>query len=217
MAKRQLGSTLAANDLNIVFTRLCHSNAFGVKATFEKEKSLGSLECVLVANWWVIMKSWSSNRSIYLKYNPIVSNKSQKLFFQASSDAGSEFSFRSCLAPPLPPMAPTPKLRRVGSSTLSLNRTKKKLLTVRPHFFVYCKMQNQLSCSRVQTQSVYYFCTDCFAVNGSNYNISFQQMVQLLWKPFTRWSAVFLFTFILALMSEIERTRHLLRNDSWSW
>jgi len=50
--------------------------------------------------------------------------------FQPVSDAGGEFSYRSCLAPPLPPMAPTPKLRRVGSSTLSLNRTRKKLLTV---------------------------------------------------------------------------------------
>ena len=44
----------------------------------------------------------------------------------------SEFSYKSCLPPPMPPVAPNPsKLRRISSSTLSLSgRTKKKLLTV---------------------------------------------------------------------------------------
>ena len=37
---------------------------------------------------------------------------------------------RSYLAPPLPPVITGSRLRRVNSSTLSLNKTKKKLLTV---------------------------------------------------------------------------------------
>ena len=37
---------------------------------------------------------------------------------------------RSYLAPPLPPVISGGRLRRVNSSTLSLNKTKKKLLTV---------------------------------------------------------------------------------------
>ena len=37
---------------------------------------------------------------------------------------------RAYLAPPMPPSMTTAKLRRVNSSTMSLNRTKKKLLTV---------------------------------------------------------------------------------------
>ena len=37
---------------------------------------------------------------------------------------------RSYLPPPLPPVMTGARLRRVNSSTLSLNKTKKKLLTV---------------------------------------------------------------------------------------
>ena len=37
---------------------------------------------------------------------------------------------RGYLAPPLPPVISGSRLRRVNSSTLSLNKTKKKLLTV---------------------------------------------------------------------------------------
>ena len=44
---------------------------------------------------------------------------------------GGEFSYKSCLSPPMPPLAPTSKLKRISSSVLSLsNRTKKKILTV---------------------------------------------------------------------------------------
>ena len=58
-----------------------------------------------------------------------------KMFQQTRGDvdSGSEFSYKSCLSPPAPPvLAPQPKLRRISSSTLSLSgRTKKKILTVR--------------------------------------------------------------------------------------
>ena len=39
------------------------------------------------------------------------------------------------LAPPMPPIAPQPKLRRINSSTLSLTKHKRKMLTVshKPH------------------------------------------------------------------------------------
>jgi len=42
-----------------------------------------------------------------------------------------EKAHRAYLAPPMPPTMTSSRLRRVNSSTLSLNRTKKKLLTVR--------------------------------------------------------------------------------------
>ena len=41
---------------------------------------------------------------------------------------------RSTLPPPMPPVAPAPRLRRVNSSTMSLGRTRKKILTVSKPF-----------------------------------------------------------------------------------
>ena len=47
-----------------------------------------------------------------------------------SQDDDHEKGHRSYLAPPMPPVISGNRLRRVNSSTLSLNKTKKKLLTV---------------------------------------------------------------------------------------
>lgn len=47
-----------------------------------------------------------------------------------SADEELAQAHRAYLAPPMPPSMTTSKLRRVNSSTMSLNRTKKKLLTV---------------------------------------------------------------------------------------
>jgi len=54
--------------------------------------------------------------------------KKDKLEFQEDE---LEKAHRAYLAPPMPPTMTSSRLRRVNSSTLSLNRTKKKLLTVR--------------------------------------------------------------------------------------
>ncbi len=66
------------------------------------------------------------------------------LFLLQNRDAeGGDFSFNSTLAPPMPPVAPTARLRRISSSTLSLSgRTKKKILTVRNSEFFHISMQN---------------------------------------------------------------------------
>ena len=59
------------------------------------------------------------------------------MFWQGSrSSTGSivgadgDYSPSRVLAPPMPPIAPQPKLRRINSSTLSLNKHKRKMLTV---------------------------------------------------------------------------------------
>ena len=50
--------------------------------------------------------------------------------FSLQQEDDLEKAHRAYLAPPMPPVMTSSRLRRVNSSTLSLNRTKKKLLTV---------------------------------------------------------------------------------------
>ena len=65
-----------------------------------------------------------------LLFSYVIPSKGRETFQWKEEDDANMSNGRSTLPPPMPPIAPTPKLRRVNSSTMSLGRTKKKMLTV---------------------------------------------------------------------------------------
>ena len=69
---------------------------------------------------------------------------------------------RSYLAPPMPPVISGNRLRRVNSSTLSLNKTKKKLLTVEELYVeVLYTVLHMIGCDIDQVH-IGYLLKECF-------------------------------------------------------
>ena len=80
------------------------------------------------------------------------------VYFQ---DDDHEKSHRSYLAPPMPPVihGGGSRLRRVNSSTLSLNKTKKKLLTVEELYVeVLYTILHMIGCDIDQVFNINYYC-----------------------------------------------------------
>ena len=77
-----------------------------------------------------IFKSLSSNNLFHSSDNVINYQNSDPTGYRNGSSSGSGVNNHPILAPPMPPIAPAARLRRANSSTLSLTKNKRKMLTV---------------------------------------------------------------------------------------
>ena len=77
-----------------------------------------------------IFKSRSSNTLFNSCDNVINCQNSDPTGYRNGSSSGSGANTHTILAPPMPPIAPAARLRRANSSTLSLTKNKRKMLTV---------------------------------------------------------------------------------------
>jgi hypothetical protein len=96
-----------------------------------------------------IFKSLSSNTLFNSCENDNNFQNSDPTGCRNGSSSGSDANTHTILAPPMPPIAPAARLRRANSSTLSLTKNKRKMLTVNfqnAHCkYYYCTVQILLS------------------------------------------------------------------------